>query len=462
MYSTAIDQRARATEERFGVLDVLRQVWGPLDEGDLSWTAQLGDQDRLSRGTRYIVKRGREPVCCVKELPLAGPFDTAAIVATQRGYAGLRKVRVPKVLGCTQDARSWFIVEEYVPDGVRLDDAVRSGAISRAEAENLIGEVLRDISGTALGNVDPKVDERRISAAFTNSHLAERQKASIREWVFDQLSNSRHGAVWTSRDFLPRNILLSHGRPYLVDFDLACRTGLLGIDVLRTEFYTGWRIPFWPAESASHDDSWLQLLFFILEEELQRTIVGGSHYRKWIEVFDPEMRKLAAKLSPANKPARREVRAGIRPGISAIARDIGKAKVRIRRTWLDAEPREVKYHLESLGEWDQPDRPTIVSGWCFSTEDEITAVRAVVNGEAHAAFYGGRRPDVMRTWSERLATPNVGFWVRCPVCRGFNNVRVEVLRAGRWTTLCRSIWRAAYFPHRQKSDVQRRAGTPVE
>ena len=147
-----------------------------------------------------------------------------------------------------------------------------------------------------LGNPDAKVDEERILAAIESSRLSDRAKTCFRSHIFNELSMMWHAPVWTSRDFLPRNILLSDGQPFLVDFDLACKTGLLAIDVLRIEFYTGWQIPFWPSRGASRDDLRIQLLFLVLEEHLQRTIAGGLHHRKWVETFGPEIDRLAKFL----------------------------------------------------------------------------------------------------------------------------------------------------------------------
>jgi hypothetical protein len=477
--AVAVHQSGRITNH-LRVIDALQRAWKPLDERELTVAVHGGDRDRESRGVRYVIRQAGEALCCVKRLPLAGPFDPGAILATQRTYGGLRKVRVPEVLGWTQDDQNWFIVEEFVPDGMRLDDAVRLNVVSRDEAENLIADVLQDISGGASGEADPGFDEKRILAAIENSRLTDRQKAGVRGRFFGELSMMWHAPVWTSRDFLPRNILLSHGRPFLVDFDLACKTGLLGIDVLRIEFYTGWRIPFWPSRRASRDDLWVQLLFFILEENLQRTIAGESQYRKWIEAFDPEIgqlvrhvpwdfgngrwkRTLPMKRDLSEEPGvcgsglRGRIKRGLakasvaRPGIEALVRDIGKGKVRIRRHWASVAGEEIKYHLESQGDWKTPDQATIVSGWCFSTIGPIVAVRATVNGETHAAFYGGRRPDVKHAWNHQLSTPNVGFWVRCPVWRGYNNVTLEVFLQDRWMPLCKSVWRAAYFPSRRRS-----------
>ena len=261
---------------RLGIIEVLRRAWKPLDERELKISVHAGDRNRESRGMRFIVNQGNEPLCCVKRLPLAGPYDPRAILATQKACASLQVVRVPEVLGSIQDDQNWFVVEQFVPNGMRLDDAVRLNVMSRNDAEKLVAQVLREVYASASGDPDPKVDEERILAAIESSRLSDRAKTCFRGHVFNELSEMWHAPVWTSRDFLPRNILLSDGQPFLVDFDLACQTGLLGIDVLRIEFYTGWRIPFWPGRGALRDDLRIQLLFLILEEHLQRTIAGRA------------------------------------------------------------------------------------------------------------------------------------------------------------------------------------------
>ena len=483
---------------RLGIIEVLRRAWKPLDGGELTVSVHAGDRNRESRGMRFIVNRAGEPLCCVKRLPLAGPYDPRAILATQNAYGALRMVRVPEVFGWIQDDQSWFIVEQFVPNGMRLDDAVRLDMFSRSGAEKIVAQILQEIYAGAAGDPDPKVDEGRILAAIETSRLTDRQKTSLRRHVFSELSPMWHAPVWTSRDFLPRNILLSDGQPFLVDFDLACKTGLLGIDVLRIEFYTGWRIPFWPARGASRDDFRTQLLFLILEENLQLTIAGGLHYRKWAETYGPEIRKLARYLPSDTKEKRSEysfparafaappaervaaiqtppdfvplleippglifrahhqikrglaAAATVRAGLKAMGRDLIQTIDRGAAEWKSIAGPELRYFVDCPGDWKMPEEFTIVSGWCFSSSGPISAIRAVVNGRIQQGSYGGERQDVQKAMDPELSTPNVGFWVRCAVRRGYNHVRLEVFQQDHWVPLCRSVWRASFFPARRE------------
>lgn len=478
-----------------GIIEVLRRAWKPLDGRDLTISVHAGDRNRESRGMRFIVNRAGEPLCCVKRLPLAGPYDPRAILATQKAYGSLRTVRVPEVLGWIQDDQSWFVVEQFVPNGMRLDDAVRLNGYSRTDAEMLVAQILQEIYAGASGEPDPKLDEERILSAIETSRLTDLEKASLRGHVFDESSSMWHAPVWTTRDFLPRNILLSNGQPYLVDFDLACQSGLLGMDVQRIEFYTGWQIPYWPSRGASRDDFRMRLLFLILEENLQLTIAGGLHHQKWVATYGPEISQLARNLASdfkerrssgsvpampfADAPAEQDapidtppafqlslgtsrglisrVREGVnrglaatvamRPGLRAIGRDLLLARVRRRTPWRRSiAGRKLKYAIDLAGDWILPDQSAIVSGWCFSTSGRINAIRAVVNGRIYPGFYGGERQDVQKAMQRELSTPNVGFWVQCPVRRGYNHVALEVFQDDHWIRLCRSVWRAAYFP----------------
>src|ERR1700684_2761226 len=67
---------------RLGIIEVLRRAWKPLDGRDLAISVHAGDRNRESRGMRFIVNRAGEPLCCVKRLPLAGPYDPRAILTT--------------------------------------------------------------------------------------------------------------------------------------------------------------------------------------------------------------------------------------------------------------------------------------------------------------------------------------------------------------------------------------------
>ncbi|MGD0387372.1 MAG: glycosyltransferase family 2 protein [Tepidisphaeraceae bacterium] len=501
---------------RLGIIEVLRGAWQLPDGRDLAMSVHAGDRNAESRGMRFIVKRSNQPLCCVKRLPLAGPYDTQAILATQKAYRALTSVKVPQVLSSTQDDRNWFIVEQFVLDGMRLDDAIRRRVLTRPDAEKLVAKILQEIYSNSLGPADPTVDEKRVLNAIEGSRLSVQQKASFRQQIFACQPPMWHPPVWTSRDFLPRNILLSEGQPFLVDFDLACKTGLLGMDVLRIEFYTGWQIPFWPAEGASRQDPRTHLLFLLLEEHLQRTIAAGSHYRYWVELYDPQIQQLvrrvcsgasakralknqlagapmgAAAVPPAQR-ARRASRAArlhraadlaqrtlwtfknrietgvvkiasMRTGIEALGEDMIQGRIRCSSLWKNIAKGRVKFWIDTPGEWTMPNESTLIQGWCYSTSSSpITAVRAVVNGQVHSGYYGGERQDVKLAHGSKLPHAMIGFAVQCTVQLGFNHVVLEALADERWIPVCRSIWRTSYFPDlRRRSHVSYRQYVEME
>jgi GT2 family glycosyltransferase len=477
---------------RLSLIEAVRQAWKPLDGTGLTISAHAGDRDRESRGMRFIIRRGEESLCCVKRLPLAGPYDTRAILETQKSYRQLKTVRVPEVLGCTQDSENWFIVEQFVPDGIRLDEAVRLNLTTRDSAQKLVASLLEEIAGTATAAGDAPafdrlVDEARINAAIDASRIAADAKSGLRRFIFDGLPELSQLPVLTTRDFLPRNILLSDSQPFLVDFDLACRTVLLAMDVLRVEFYTQWQIPFWPAAGGSRDDQRTRLLFLVLEEHLQRTIAGAASSRQWLARHGGQIDELVRAVSgeipsarpprpPAEKPAvtipppepllldpppprlgkvasarrflRRKIARAVElsPGIAALGSDLIRGRKRRPLSWTSAAGSDIRFHVDGPGDWRFSDQPTIVSGWAFCSTEPIEGIRANVNGEICQGEYGTPRPDVMQALHDEISTPNVGFWVNCPVRRGFNHVMLEVRRRQQWTPLCRSIWRATYFP----------------
>jgi len=501
---------------RLGIIEVLRGAWQLPDGRDLAMSVHAGDRNAESRGMRFIVKRANKPLCCVKRLPLAGPYDTQAILATQKAYRALTSVQVPQVLSSTQDDRNWFIVEQFVLEGMRLDDAIRRNVLTRPAAEKLVAKILQEIYSNSLGPADPKVDEKRILSAIESSRLTQQQKANFRQQVFDCRPPMWHAPVWTSRDFLPRNILLSEGHPFLVDFDLACKTGMLGMDVLRIEFYTEWRIPFWPAEGASRQDPRTHLLFLLLEEHLQRTIAAGSHYRYWVERYDPLIQQLvrrvcsgasakralkaqlagappgaeafppsarvprasrASRLYRAADDAQRKLWilknrietglvkfASLRTGIEALGEDVIHGRFRCSCLWTTIAKDRVEFCIEKPGEWTIPNQSTLIQGWCYSTSSPpITAVRAVVNGHAHSGFYGSERQDVNSAHGGQLLNAMIGFAVQCTVRCGFNHVYLEVLADKQWIPISRSIWRTSYFPNlRRRSPISYRQYVEME
>jgi GT2 family glycosyltransferase len=446
---------------------------------------------------RFIVKRSSKPLCCVKRLPLDGPYDPQAILATQKAYHALSTVKVPEVLNSAQDQRNWFIIEQFVQDGTRLDDAVRRQMLSRSSAEKLVARILAEIYSNTLGEPDRSVDENRIVSAIQASRLTSSQKDEFQRQIFEADPLMWHAPVWTSRDFLPRNILLSEGQPYLVDFDLACKTGLLGMDVLRIEFYTGWNIPFWPDKGARRDDPRTHLLFMLMEEHLQQTVAAGAHYRYWIDLYEPQIQQLVHRVfggatrrggkffsvpsalvagkPQAQKTPRRGSRASrlhraadsvtksfwatkhqlevsasrifaLRAGLGSIGDDLLHGRPRRSFNWTAVANSPIKYWIDVPGEWTMPEESTLVSGWCYCPGTAISAVRVRINGQVHRGYYGGERRDVKAALDGELDTPNIGFAIQCSVQRGFNHVVIEAECGKRWVPLARSVWRTAYFP----------------
>ena len=480
---------------RLSILEVLREVWQLADTRDLTMAVHVGDRNAESRGMRYIVRRAGEPLCCVKRLPISGPYDVQALLATQRAYQSLEVARAPEVLGWTQDDQSFFIVEQFVKDGFRLDDAVGREMLSWQSARELVARIFEEVYSRPTGSVDAKIDRKRVMSAIEASGLSSRQKSAMARRVFDALPSMWHAPVWTNRDFMPQNVLLSEGKAFLVDFDLSCRTGLLGMDVMRVEFYTEWKIPFWPKEGARQDDPLTQLLFLVLEQNLQASVAGQGNFQGWMDRFGPRITSLAEKLlgpvgeaarrvrtakgsghAPANgsgvnesfaRPEqsyfaekmqgiawglKRRMKSGVgrlatmRPGLGALARDVRQGMVGRAGDWRAVGNGAFKYWVESSGQWHMPEKYALVSGWCYAKDGAIDGIRAVVNGNVCEGFYGGERPDVKANMGEELSTAKVGFAVQCPVRWGYNEVLLEALRNEQWVPVCRSVRRAAYFP----------------
>lgn len=491
-----VRNHAGETVNRLGIIDVLRGAWNLPDGRDLTISVHAGDRNARARGMRFIVKRSSDPLCCVKRLPLDGPYDPQAILATQKAYRNLSTVKVPEVLNSAQDKQNWFIIEQFVHDGTRLDDAVRRQMLSRSSAEKLVARILEEIYSNTLGEPDRAIDENRVRSAIEASRLTAPQKDDFRRQIFEAKPAMWHAPVWTSRDFLPRNILISEGQPYLVDFDLACKTGLLGMDVLRIEFYTGWTIPFWPDRGARRDDPRTHLLFLLLEEHLQQTVAAGAHYRYWVDLYDPQIQELvsrvcgpkrgskvpvrppsgAAAKAPAPKQPRRASRAAalyrvadsalksfwaakhhlevkasravaLRTGLESLGEDLLHGRIRCALNWASSTKRRIKFWIDVPGEWTLPDESTLVSGWCYCPGVPITGFRARVNGRIHNGYYGGERRDVKAALDGELETAMIGFAVQCTVQRGFNHVTLEARCGKRWMPVCRSIWRTTYFPN---------------
>jgi len=187
---------------------------------------------------RYFIQEGNRPVASVKQVPLTSLFNAEAILAVYAEYGKARTFRPVRLLKSWKDEESLWLVEEYVPEAVTLDDLVRDCRLTPDEATERIVTMADDIwelsAEVNLALLQRQLDE---CESFFLELFEDRTAAlifyrSFREMIWQVRDRLR--TVLTTRDYIGRNILQSADREWvLIDYDLATRSTLFPVDLAR-------------------------------------------------------------------------------------------------------------------------------------------------------------------------------------------------------------------------------------
>lgn len=270
---------------------------GVCKENDLEQLAlhvQISDGIRNDKASsrRYFVTLHGRMICSVKRLPVKGIFNIDDITKTQMLFSKFSTYTAPEIYGVYHsNDNNIYIVEEAVLSSSTLQHAVASGNMTPDAAAIIIKNLFQEVASQSALEFDRDLFNREVKDFFTAIELLD-IPADLNELLKNFLSIDKEkligNLIYTSRDLISRNILITDGKPVVVDFDLSRRTHFFWLDILRSKFYSkevSWEdkyLQYMPKDINPH---LLELLFFLSEVCLQKSVFSDIKFIRSIEIY---------------------------------------------------------------------------------------------------------------------------------------------------------------------------------
>ena len=225
---------------------IQEQIISVKDKDKISISLMISDAPRradvLSR--RYIISIDHKRILSVKFLPKSWRFLPQDIMKTRSLYSGFHSFKVPKLLGYFLSTEGYFFIEEYIHPAISMAMLIEKGDINSQQAKEIIRDILAEIGK----NADP-ADREFIIEEKTNYYnylkilIGECYLYNIVIEYLEKLIDDNSMSlkrVWSPGDIIDRNILLSDGHWYLVDFEYCHQTLFLFKEAYRSIHYSKW------------------------------------------------------------------------------------------------------------------------------------------------------------------------------------------------------------------------------
>lgn len=216
------------------------------EAANISISLMIGDAPKRSDilSKRYVISKNHKPYLNVKYHPKSWKFSSEDILKTRSLYAGFKSFKLPKLIGHYITAEGHFFIEEYLHSAVSLADCVDSGDLTHQKAEELVRNILSDIWSVAKPATKEFIAQEKILYRGYLKALIEESTLNdiVADYVDRVIDENADGLreVWSTGDILDRNILLSNGQWYLIDFDYCHKTIFLFKEAFRNVFHAKW------------------------------------------------------------------------------------------------------------------------------------------------------------------------------------------------------------------------------
>jgi len=279
------------------------------DWGNLTFRVQISDGIRnvYASSRRYFVYLKGRIICSVKRLPGNGIFNIEDVIKTQKLFSEFSTSGAPAIYGVYYSNDGYvYIIEEPVPSSITLQDAVAKGEVSPKSAALIMEEIFQNVAMQPALDFDPDLLDKEASEFLTVAEVLN-IPADLIEWLKIYLEENLKQLVgsvkYTSRDLIPRNILISNEKTVVVDFDLSRKTHFFWLDVLRSKYYSkdvAWdEYPQYMPEGI--DPRLLELLFFLTEVRMAQLVLTDMQFLQTIDYFRNKTLSYFKKLSILNE-----------------------------------------------------------------------------------------------------------------------------------------------------------------
>ncbi|PKM47901.1 MAG: hypothetical protein CVV03_00615 [Firmicutes bacterium HGW-Firmicutes-8] len=267
-------------------------ICNPRDFRNLAISLQISDgmRNSFASSCRYFVWLKEKIICSVKRLPDNGIFNLDDIIQTQKFFIKFSGFTAPEILGVYYgDDGNVYIMEEPIKSFRMLDDAVIRGDLLPREASSILEKLFQEVATQPSLEPDPALLNKEVDEFFAAADILsipDKYVNYLKDVLKRDLGKIAGPVIRTTRDLIPRNILVSNGKPVIVDFDLSRRTHFLWIDVCRSIYYSKevvWNQDYLKFIPEGVNPTLINLLFWLSEVRLQQLISPYAQFLKSIE-----------------------------------------------------------------------------------------------------------------------------------------------------------------------------------
>ena len=281
-----------------------------------------------------------------------------------------------------------------------------------------------------------------------------------------------HRTRWTNGDLIPRNILVNTvGEARLLDYEFAARTHFFFDDAWRWHVFSSLPacVSDLPEQNspADNEQAWKKAYSLLRQLTLAYEINGAELARPAAQSALDELLDIATKAQPgalhtsvflerefaANNASVEKLAQRItrlenllrhrETELTTVRKDVGWRIARelrtLRQRAFGKRLQVEHYFIDAPIAWRCSSSQLTIRGWCLpQTAQEITAIRAQVNGQTYPGVFGIERLDVSSVYPNHPQSAHCGFDIDVELKPGAKKIELAASdNTGVWHTFCR-------------------------
>lgn len=313
-----------------------------------------------------------------------------------------------------------------------------------------------------------RVSELPLFNGFDRSFLLD----SIFPMVRSGAQAGPHRTRWTNGDLIPRNILVNTvGEVRLLDYEFTARTHFFFDDAWRWRVFSTLPacVSDLPGQNspADNEQAWQKAYSLLRQLVLAYEINGAELARPAAQPALDELLDIATKAQPgalrtsvflereftANNASVEKLAQRItrlenllrhrETELAAVRKDAGwtiSQELRALRRRVFGKRLQVEhYFIDAPIVWRCSTPQLTIRGWCLPRPaEQITAIRARVNGQTYPGVFGLERSDVSSVYPNHPQSVRCGFNIEVELRPGAKKIELEACdTAGGWHAFCR-------------------------
>lgn len=254
-----------------------------LNDIEINLSISDGTRAREAESCRYFISINSKILCSIKKIKKNGFFDIHLLQETQKRYRLINSFTAPEIIGVYDNDQNYmYLVEEYIETNDTLEDIATRGHTFEEYASKKITEIYEqvfhiDVPEYLVPDVQNEINEW-YQACELLSLPSEVTQRTI-QMINDNLNDLIWKEAWTTRDIIPRNVLVTNDKVYITDYDLSRITHFFWVDILRHNYYSQCKIDLNMFQTSNGiDERIYKYLFQLSEVYLQNKIVSPGRF----------------------------------------------------------------------------------------------------------------------------------------------------------------------------------------